>query len=271
MRGWMKGNGRIIAFIAIVAFIVVFVLLNMTVFTISHITVQNEVYSNYIDKTAIIASSGIEYNQNIFLLNENNARAKIEAAFPYLEVVTIERTFPSSVVIHVNMRTPVMSIAVAGKMDTYAIIDTDLKILDVVDKEDDLYKMATHINAENKVVAPEVGTYLDDSEPINRCLKQIGYVADNEDLQFWHFFSSITIENNVAYVTLRTGVAVVLTEIDTIDVKHDLRIALAYYATLDEQDYHRRTGYIYFDRTKGEAGGWVWSEQVNVNSDAMMF
>ncbi len=264
----MKGNGRIVAFIAVVVVIVVFVLLNMTVFTVSSITVQNEVYSDYIDKTAIIDSSKIEHGQNIFLLNENNARLRVEESFPYLEVVTIERKFPSSVIIHVNMRTPVMSIAVAGVNEKFAIIDTDLKILDVVGIDDDLYKMATHINVGNKVVSPTVGAYLDDTDPINACLKQIGYVSDNEQLQFWHFFSSITIENATAYVTLRTGVVVRIDNIDSVDVKQHLRVALELYKTFDEQDYHRRTGYIYYDLTKGS---WVWAEHDYVTTDAYVF
>lgn len=259
----MKGNGRIIAFVVIVAFIVVFVLLNMTVLTVSEVKVQNEVYSDYIDKAAIIESSGIKHNQNIFLLNESNATLAIEEAFPYLEVVTIERKFPSTVVIYVDMRTPVMSIAVLNTPERYAIVDTDLKILDVVDRNSDLYRMATHINNVS-VTTPTVGATLDTSYATNRCLQQIGYVTDNEQLQFWHFISSITIENSVAYVTLRTGVVIRLDGIDTIDVQAHLRYALELYRTFDEQDYHRRTGYIYF----GDKG-WMWSEHDKPATDAM--
>lgn len=260
----MKGNGRIIAFAGIVVFIVVFILLNMTVFTISDISVQNAVYSDYIDKSAIIESSGIAKNQNIFLLNETNARLKIEEAFPYLEVVTVERKFPSAVIIHVDMRTPVMSIAVSATTDRYAIIDTDLKILDVVDASSDLYKMATHIN-HVEIASPVVGVTLDDNDTCNRCLLAIGKVSEGEQLQFWHFFSAITIENNCAYVTLRTGVTVRLDDIDRIDVKQHLRVALELYKTFDEQDYHRRKGFIFFDT---ERGGWVWSEYDNVATEA---
>ena len=259
----MKGNGRIIAFAGVVVFIVVFILLNMTVFTISNVTVQNAVYSDYIDKTAIIESSGISTNQNIFMLNESNARLKIEEAFPYLEVVTVERKFPSSVVIHVDMRTPVMSIAVAGTSDKYAIIDTDLKILDVVDAGNDLYRMATHIN-HVEIGSPVVGVTLDYNDSTNRCLLDIGKVSEGEQLQFWHFFSAITIENNLSYVTLRTGVTIRLDEIDSIDVKQHLRIALELFKTFDEQDYHRRKGFIFYDTVKG---GWIWSEYDNVATE----
>ena len=260
----MKGNRRIIAFAGIVVFIVVFILLNMTVFTISDIKVQNAVYSDYIDKSAIIESSGIQHNQNIFLLNESNARLKIEEAFPYLEVETVERKFPSSVIIHVNMRTPVMSIAVAATADQYAIIDTDLKILDIVNATSDLYRMATHIN-HVEIYSPVVGVTLSADEATNRCLLDIGKVSEGEQLQFWHFFSAITIENNLAYVTLRTGVTIRLDNIDTIDVKQYLRIALELYKTFDEQDYHRRTGFIFYDNGKG---GWIWSEYDNVATEA---
>ena len=257
----MKGNGRIIVFLAIVVFIVVFVLLNMTIFIISDITVQNAVYSDYIDKSGIIESSGIQRNRNIFLLNESNVRLNVEEKYPYLEVVTVERVFPSRVIIHVDMRTPVMSISVMYT-DQYAIVDTDLKILDIVDADDNLYRMATHINNVN-IASPVVGARLDENDPINKCLLQIGYVSDNEQLQFWHFFSAITIENNTAYVTFRTGVVVRLDNIDSIDVQHDLRVALECYKKYDEQDYHRRTGYIYLSEN-----GWIWAEHDKSTAEA---
>lgn len=259
----MKGNGRIIAFAAIVVFIVVFVLLNMTVFTISKVTVQNAVYSDYIDKAGIVQSSEINYNQNIFLLNEANVRLHVEEAYPYLSVSSVERKFPSTVVIHVDMRTPVMSIS-KTYTDQYAILDTELKILDVVGQDSELYRMATHINNVS-IDDPVVGVKIDDEEYYVQCLRQIGYVSDNESLQFWHFFTSITIENYIAYITLRTGVVVRLDDIGAGDVHEKLRYALELYKTFDEQDYQRRSGYIYFNSEHG----WMWSEHDNAGTDAL--
>ena len=82
----MKGNARIIVFVAIVLLIIVIVLLNMTLFTVNSITVLNEVESQLIDEQSIITSSNIRIGSNIFVLSEKKSREQIEITHPYLEV-----------------------------------------------------------------------------------------------------------------------------------------------------------------------------------------
>ncbi len=248
----MKGNGRIIVFLVIVVVLVVFVLLNMTVFTISSISVENEVYSAYIDQASIIDASGITKGKNIFFLSESNSSEAIEKAFPYLKVSNIERKFPSKVVIHVDVRQGTMSIP-AAEENVYAIVDGDLKILELVSIDTPVYASATHVTGVS-LESPVIGTTLSTDINYNACLYTLSQVAKGEGLEFAGFFAAIRFETDNLYVTLRTGVTIRIDNWKSVDVMEHLRYALAKYKSLDEQDYRRRQGYIYFDSSLG----WNW-------------
>ena len=257
----MKGNGRIIALIAVIAVVVVFVILNMTVFTVSKISVQNAVYSEYIDKQAIAESSGIKLNSNIFFLNEKTATQEIERANPYLEVTSIERKFPSQVVIHVTMREAVMSMEIANRTD-YAILSVDLKILAIVDRTDPLYLMATHVDSVS-ISNPVVGERLASEGAVNKALLDLGNVSEHEGLQFYSFFDGIHFENHSMYIELRSGVTIRIDNYETMSgetLQNAIRYALAVYRSFDELAPERRSGYIFWDVSNPEEPVWRWSE-----------
>lgn len=252
----MKGNGRIIAFVAVIVLIVVFVLLNMTVFTVSKIRVQNEVYSEYIDNEAIVRASGIDAGDNIFMLSEKKAIEGIEQANPFLMVTAIERRFPSSVIIHINVREGVMSLPIADS-DNYAIVDTNLKIVDLVESGSELYLSATHVETIS-VAMPTAGATLSVDNDYNRALAQIGSVADHEGVKFVSFFDRIYFHDQSVYIVLRMGVTIRIDDYANVPVQDYLRVALEEYKTFDEQSYRRRSGYIYLDTDNIKA--WTWSE-----------
>ena len=140
----MKGNGRIIAFFAVLTLIVVVIVLNITLFTVSDISVYNKVVSELIVDDDIIEASDIAIGSNIFALSERKAIKNIELANPYVRVTSIERRFPGKVVIHVTVRTPVMTVKVSDSED-YALLDSNLKILDIVDAYSKLYRASTKV------------------------------------------------------------------------------------------------------------------------------
>jgi len=248
----MKGNGRIIVFVAIVVILVVLVLLNMTVFTINSVSVENEVYSAYIDSEGIIEASGLSKGRNIFFISETNSISNIEKQYPYLKVSSVERKFPSKVVIHVDVRQGTMSIA-SEEDGVYAIVDGDLKVLELVSADSPVYSQATHVEG-IKLSSPQAGTVLDASSAYNACLSAVSSVATGEGLQFAGFFAKITFQEQTLYVTLRTGVTIRLDEWRSQDVEISLRVALELYKSMDEQDYRRRQGFIYHDNQLG----WTW-------------
>ena len=80
------------------------VALSLTVFfKIDHITVRGN--SKYADGD-IVATSGIEEGQNLFMVDTAEARAAIEAAYPYIEHARVRRSFPSGITIEVDLATP---------------------------------------------------------------------------------------------------------------------------------------------------------------------
>jgi len=255
----MKGNARIIVFIAIIALFVVFVLLNMTVFTIKDVTVLNKVESQLIDKNAIVNDSGIERGDNIFLLSESKISQTIERNNPYIKVTSIERSFPNKVIIHVSMRTPLMAVKIQNS-SLYALIDGSLKILEIVDNQNNLYLGSTKING-IEITDPIVGGSLYLSNDLNSRLSEIGYVATEEQLDtsaFLNFFESMSFtgtEGSIILIKLRSGVTICIN--GSQETERKLRVALEKYRDLGEQSYKRLSGYIYFD----ESQGWTWVEE----------
>ena len=259
----MKGNGRIFVFIAIIALIVVFVLLNMTLFTVQEVIVLNKVEMQSVDKEAIIKDSGIEQGSNIFLLSEGKITVAIEKSYPYIQVLSIERSFPNKVIIHVSMRTPLMAIQIENS-SLYALIDSSLKILEIVDVYDPLYLSSTKVYG-IEITDPIVGGFLYQTNDLNGRLANIGYVAEKEQLEgtaFLNFFESISFtgtEGSVIKIKLRSGVTICINGIT--DNQKKLRFALEEYRSLGEQSYKRLGGYIYFNEEVGSDGGWTWAEK----------
>lgn len=255
----MKGNGRIIIFVAIMVVIVVFVLLNMTLFTINTISVENEVYSAYIDQSGIIDASGINKGRNIFFLSEKTVVSNIEKAYPYLKVINVERKFPSKVVIHVDMRQGTMSIP-TQEDGVYVIVDGELKVLELASPDSTSYSQATHVTG-IALPDPTVGTdAFASSNEYKQCLTSVSKIAVGEGLEFAGFFSTIRFADQTLYVTLRTGVSIRVDDWRSADITSSLRYALEKYKKMDEQDFRRRQGFIYHDNTLG----WNWrSEDVN--------
>lgn len=254
----MKGNARIIVFVAIVLLIIVIVLLNMTLFTVNSITVLNEVESQLIDEQSIITNSNIRIGSNIFLLSEKKSREQIEITHPYLEVKNIERVFPNKVVIHVSVRIPLMAIKIRDA-ELYAVIDSSLKILQIIDANNSIYHTCTKVTG-LEVGNPVVGNFLDVSNSYNSKLSVISNVANNESLNgiaFLNFFEKIDFntDNDIVNIKLRSGVTICLK--DSNDYEEKFRYALEAYRLYGEQSAKRTYGYIYHDKTEK---AWVWQE-----------
>ena len=88
-------------------------ILSLTVFfRAEEITVSGE--TRYTDE-AIITASGLKTTDNLFLLRGEKARQSILACFPYMEKVTVDRRFPSSVVITVAEAVPAFQMEMDGQ------------------------------------------------------------------------------------------------------------------------------------------------------------
>jgi len=120
--------------ISILVVVVMVVVLASTVFTLKTISF------NFLNQRNILANStnddylvdvSVPYGDSIFLINKKDLTAKLEKENPYLQVVSIETTFPNNLVIHAGEREETFAIKLNN--DTYAITDKSLKILKFCD------------------------------------------------------------------------------------------------------------------------------------------
>jgi hypothetical protein len=135
-----KRTVTIIVFFAVLA---VLLILGATVFVVRDVEVSfaSDDEKNVIDSQLITQSSGIESGKNIFALSEAKAVKSIEQAHPAIKVINIERKFPSTVVIHVTVRIPVVAVKIEGQTN-FAMLDREMFVVQILSGEELLAREA---------------------------------------------------------------------------------------------------------------------------------
>ena len=82
------------------------------------------------DTDQIIALSGVEKGQNLFLCKTKEGSDAIEHAMPYIESVDITRTLPSKIGIHITEAVAVGLVEYEGR---YAVTSSSGKVLEFID------------------------------------------------------------------------------------------------------------------------------------------
>lgn len=118
----------IIALSVVGVVIVTIIILCFTLFTVQNVNVQfwTSTQHEYEDEK-IISASNIQMGKNIFFLDKQNFADNIEREYPYLQVINIETSFPSSLTIHVRER---QSFYAVKNDEGYLILDDYLKVLE---------------------------------------------------------------------------------------------------------------------------------------------
>lgn len=94
-------NKKLIIALSIIAFVIIVIISMSVLFLVRRVRAYNYFDStNFEYDQKVIDASGIKNNQSILLLNENKAIASIESKLYNIEVVNIERKFPSTVSIN---------------------------------------------------------------------------------------------------------------------------------------------------------------------------
>ncbi len=111
--------------ILIIVLGVTFTIRNVTIGTTSTLTLSEE------EENALILDSGIVMKSSIFSVDEETVIKNIENKHPTIKVISVERKFPNTVCVNMSNRVPVY---VIGMQDgTYAVLDRELKVVDVVE------------------------------------------------------------------------------------------------------------------------------------------
>ncbi len=117
-------------FLMTVCILCIGIALSLTVlFKIDTIEVVGE--TRY-DTDQIIALSGIEKGQNLFLCKTQEGSEAIEHAMPYIETAEITRSLPSKIQIHITETVPVGLVEYAGQ---YVVISSSGKVLETTATE----------------------------------------------------------------------------------------------------------------------------------------
>ena len=128
----MKTKTKVLTTISVLLVVIVtIVVLCSTVFCVGSINVvwHTETRNLTEKETQVVASSGINNGNSVFLVGKDEAIEKIEMQFPYIKVLSIETVFPNVLNIHAVEREPVFAVQLTE--NSYVITDEDFKVLDV--------------------------------------------------------------------------------------------------------------------------------------------
>lgn len=134
MKELFKKRSLWITLGVILGIILVFVILCFTLFGLKTVKVDWRTSINKLagQENEIVKSGEFAYNGSVLFMSKKKAKAKIEKANPYIKVVNIETTFPSTYVIHATERLEVYALQVNGKT---LITDDEFKVLRIEDDE----------------------------------------------------------------------------------------------------------------------------------------
>jgi hypothetical protein len=123
-------NKRLIILFSLLIVIVLIIVLNSTLFIVKDISTSYPECDKF-TANDIISASSIVKDKNIFMISKEKSINIIEKSIPYVEVINIEKKFPNKIIIHTDLRIPIMVIKIDGT-DRYLLIDKDLKVLNII-------------------------------------------------------------------------------------------------------------------------------------------
>ncbi len=128
-RSKRGGSNVLIYSFVTMMLISIMVVLSLTVFfKVSDITVSGK--SEHYSSEQITTASGIFVGNNLFLIDADSAENRIKSQLPYVTDVTVEKKFPSSIVINIKEKGPDRVYNLNGK---YALAVGE-KIMEIVDE-----------------------------------------------------------------------------------------------------------------------------------------
>lgn len=170
---------RLIILISVIAVIVLLVVLNSTVFTLKKVEINfydkndqliedNNTLTHF-DQSSIqqiISSADFKFGKNMFLIKKKPYIDALEKNNAYLKVIDITSVFPNKLVVKVVEREDFYSVNLDnGK---YAILDGELKVLNIVDSLDKYSTISSSIDVDNV----EIGSFINFTDE-QKILKQV--------------------------------------------------------------------------------------------------
>lgn len=262
-------NKRLVTLIILLVVVVVVLIVNFTVLTVREVSVDFQGESSGYTESQILDAADVGFGKNIFGVSELEVVTKIQTAYPAVKVISVERKFPDTIVIHTAVRYPILAILVGSS--SYALIDREFSVIEVVDRaafdtavENGQRTAVAHTNVSVVEANAVAGAPLLDTKATDILVLQNVVVAlENSSVLNADFVSLVSAVNyshtNGVSITFRSGVIAEISDIANIS----LRVGEAYswYLSMasssDSSDAVRTTsGYIRYDTLSKK---FVWS------------
>ncbi len=159
-------NALIVILLFIILISVGVVLSLTTFFNIENINVTgSEIYTTQ----EIIDNCGIDYGENLFLLNKESAKEKLEKNLPYIYDAKIKIKLTN--VVNIEITDAVASYAIKNKDNTFILLDDKFKVLNNMSAEN----VEGTVNiVDSKISSAETGSKIVfDNDSISECLSKI--------------------------------------------------------------------------------------------------
>ena len=252
-------NKKLIGVIIGVSALVVLIIVLAVTFTIRNVVIDptSTLSLTSEQQQELISDSGIKMKSSIFSVDESIVVRNIELAHPSYKVISVERKFPNTVCVNLTNRTPVYSMNIYD--GTHALVDRELKIVDIVESDENV-NYITRISGYELKNTVQKGGFLN----IN-FLREI--TAEAEKLSFVNqrmssFIPSIeysNVDNDVNNILLKTntGVILVIKEVQGSMGTYFNYAYTKYYTELTE--HQKTTGYVYLT----DENIWTWSNTLD--------
>ena len=233
--------------VAIGLLIVAMIITFGQVFTVRYIGVEFENSVSAANKQEILSLANIDSNTNIFVLDENALKQRIEKAYPdnVIRVTDIVRTFPDKVTIKVSERIAIYKIAANKDSESgYVAVDRNFQRNTIYSEEE----------LENMMLVDVKGFVVEDSFVTEECylLRDIanaflaytgadGNAIPEEGLPY--LVKEVTFSDTSVNVMLRTDDAtIVIDKSDDVSAKEQVRQLFGEYLATNAQN---RSGKVF--------------------------
>jgi cell division septal protein FtsQ len=218
-------------------FIVFIIVLSSTVFSLSQAQVNFLSTTNNLSggEDIILSSAEFEYGESIFFIDKETYIEKIEVANPYIKVVGLEIAFPSKLIIHAVERNEMFAFKLSN--NTYAIVDDELKVLDIRQTFVNTNQNAILIDNADYTVPTEnaqLGTIVNMPKAYVNLIKSFGTHSFEWDYNLANLrgnIKSVTLnyeEDNQLLIEMRQGVQIVVKEAN-LNMSDKLQMAFSVY------------------------------------------